>query len=116
MKLTVETLAHAISNFIDSYESTDALTILRDEFRLTDDEIREMGLDYLFDFAEEDEPNEEPLKTYNVEYSVQLKHTFEIQAHNSDEAWDIAEEKIPEVSYSDMICELGEYFVSEKKN
>ena len=116
MKLTVETLAHAISNFIDSYESTDALTILRDEFRLSDNEIREMGLDYLFDFAEEDKPEEEPLKTYEVEYNVQLKHTFEIKARNQDEAWDIAEEQIAEISYADMFCENGEYFVTEKKN
>ena len=105
MKLTVETLAHAISNFIDSYESTDALTILRDEFRLSDNEIREMGLDYLFDLAEPDEPDEEPLKTYRFVYHVFLDTTIDVRAHNDEEAEELAEAEVSELA----ITELNEY-------
>ena len=63
---------HAISNFIESYESTDALTILRDEFRLTDDEIREMGLDYLFDLAEQECENISYDSMECMDYSLEL--------------------------------------------
>lgn len=87
MKLTVETLAHAISNFIDSYESTDALTILRDEFRLSDNEIREMGLDYLFDLAE---PNEPEKKTWKVHIRETWEGDFEVEAADWDEAYALA--------------------------
>ena len=93
MKLTAETLAHAISNFIESYESTDALTILRDEFRLTDDEIREMGLDYLFDLAEPDEPDE-PLTEYTFRYTETWTGLFIVEAHDRKEANDLFEKML----------------------
>ena len=87
MKLTVETLAHAISNFIDSYESTDARTILRDEFRLTDNEIRDMGFDYLFDIAEPAEPQK---KKWKVHIRETWEGDFEVEAADWDEAYALA--------------------------
>lgn len=90
MKLTSDRLIHAIANQIDPYESSDALTILREEYGFTDDEIREMGFDYLFDLAGEPEPNEPPKKKYTVRIREVWTGTFEVEASDDDEAFELA--------------------------
>lgn len=93
MKLTTERLIHAISNQIDGYTAEDALTILRDEYGFTDDEIRALGLDYLFDIAEPDEPNE-PLEEFTFVYMEEWRGLFTIPAHSREEATDLFEKQL----------------------
>lgn len=90
MKLTAERLIHAISNQIDSYTAEDALTILRDEYGFTDDEIRALGLDYLFDIAEPNEPDELEKKTWKVHVRETWEGDFEVEAADWDEAYALA--------------------------
>lgn len=90
MKLTTERLIHAISNQIDGYTAEDALTILRDEYGFTDDEIRALGLDYLFDIAEPNEPNEPEKKTWKVHIRETWEGDFEVEAADWEEAYALA--------------------------
>lgn len=90
MKLTTDRLIHAISNQIDGYTAEDALTILRDEYGFTDDEIRALGLDYLFDIAEPNEPNEPEKKTWKVHVRETWEGDFEVEAADWDEAYALA--------------------------
>lgn len=90
MKLTAERLVKAIFNQIDGYESSDALKILRDDYGFSDDEIRDMGLDYLFD-CEESNETDEPLKEYTFLYTESMSGTFTVKAHSEDEAWERVE-------------------------
>lgn len=94
MKLTAERLIHAISNQIDSYTSEDALNILRDEYGFDDDEIREMGFDYLF--PEEEEPNEPPAPVYDYAfvYRQTWSGVFHVHAHSREEAYKLWEEEM----------------------
>lgn len=90
MKLTTDRLIIAITKQIDPYEPSDGLKILREDYGFTDDEIREMGFDYLFDLTEEPEPKEPPKKTFTVRIVEQWAGTFEIEAKDEDEAYDLA--------------------------
>lgn len=94
MKLTADRLIHAISNQIDGYTAEDALTVLRDEYGFTDDEIRALGLDYLFDLVEPDEPNEEPLEEFRFCYTETWTGVFTVSAHNREEAIDLFEKQL----------------------
>lgn len=111
MKLTTERLIHAISNQIDSYTAEDALTILRDEYGFTDDEIRALGLDYLFDIAEPDEPNEPEKKIWKVHVRETFEGDFEVEAADYDEAYDLAcnlEYSFEDLGYTDREVEVEE--------
>ena len=93
-ELTTDRLIHAINNQLEGYTAEDALNILRDEYRFTDDEIRALGLDYLFDLTEPDEPtepDEEPLKEYEIIYWEKLAQRIVIPAHSEEEAKTIFE-------------------------
>lgn len=97
MKLTTERLIHAISNQIDGYTSEDALNILRDEYGFDDEEIHEMGFDYLFDFVE---PNEteppEPVYDYAFVYRQTWSGVFHVHAHNKEEAMELWQKEMDE--------------------
>lgn len=93
MKLTADRLIHAISNQIDGYTAEDALTILRDEYGFTDDEIRALGFDYLFDIAEPNEPDES-LEEFTFVYMEEWRGLFTIPAHNREEAKDLFEKQL----------------------
>lgn len=104
MKLTADRLIHAINNSIEGYESSDALKILRTDFGFTDDEIRAMGFDYLFDLAEPNEPEEEPLKEFSFVYHAYMDTVVTVEAHNEEEAEDLAEKECENICYVDMEC------------
>lgn len=111
MKLTAERLIHAISNQIDGYTAEDALTILRDEYGFTDDEIRALGLDYLFDIAEPNEPNEPEKKTWKVHVRETWEGDFEVEAADWDEAYALAcdlEYASDDLNYTNRIVEVKE--------
>ena len=85
-ELTADRLIHAINNQLEGYTAEDALHILQNEYGFTDDEIRALGLDYLFDLVEPDEPEEEPLKEYEIFYWEKLAQEIVIPAHSKEEA------------------------------
>lgn len=93
MKLTADRLIHAINNSIEGYESSDALRILRDDYGFTDDEIRALGLDYLFDLVEPAEP-EEPLEEFTFVYMEEWRGLFTIPAHSREEATNLFEKQL----------------------
>lgn len=105
-ELTAERLIHAINNSIEGYESSDALNILRKALGFTDDEIRALGLDYLFDLAEPDEPDEPPMKEYEIFYWEKLASRFVIPAHSPEEAAEIFERDYlnPGIDVYDLEC------------
>lgn len=96
MKLTSERLIHAIANQIEPYESSDALKILRDDYGFTDEEIREMGFDYLFDLESNEEPEEKPLKKYEFLYTESWSTVYTVYAHDENEAWKMTEDIVPD--------------------
>lgn len=104
MKLTADRLIHAINNSIEGYESSGALKILRTDFGFTDDEIRALGLDYLFDLVEPDEPDEEPLKEFSFIYHAYMDTVVTVEARNEKEAETLAEKECENICYVDMEC------------
>lgn len=86
-ELTADRLIHAINNSIEGYESSDALKILRTDFGFTDFEILQLGLEYLFHLAEEDEPEK---KTWKVHVREMWEGDFEVEAADEDEAYALA--------------------------
>lgn len=93
-ELTADRLIHAINNQLESYTAEDALDILRNEYRFTDNEIRAMGLDYLFDLVEPDEPDEEPLEEFTFVYMEEWRGLFTIPAHSRQEATNLFEKQL----------------------
>lgn len=93
MKLTADRLIHAINNSIEGYEASDALKILRTDFGFTDFEILQLGLEYLFHLAEEDEP-EEPLEEFTFVYMEEWRGLFTIPAHSREEATNLFEKQL----------------------
>lgn len=104
MKLTVDRLIHAINNQLEGYTAEDALNILRTDYGFTDDEIRAMGFDYLFDLAEQNEPEEEPLKEFSFVYHAFMDTVVTVEAHNEEEAENLAEKECENICYVDMEC------------
>ena len=92
-ELTADRLIHAINNQLEGYTAEDALAILQDEYRFTDDEIRAMGFDYLFDLVEPDEP-EEPLEEFRFSYTETWTGVFTVSAHNREEAINLFEKQL----------------------
>lgn len=92
--LTADRLIHAINNSIKGHERSDALNILRDDYGFNDDEIRALGLDYLFDLAEPNEPDEEPLEEFRFCYTETWAGIFTVSAHNREEAIDLFEKQL----------------------
>lgn len=89
-ELTADRLIHAINDHLNAYTAEDALDILRNEYRFTDDEIRAMGFAYLFDLVEPDEPNEPEKKTWKVHIRETWEGDFEVEAADWDEAYALA--------------------------
>ena len=106
-ELTADRLIHAINNQLEGYTAEDALDILQNEYRFTDDEIRAMGFDYLFDLTEPDEPTEPPKKKWKVHVREIYEGDFEVEAADYDEAYGLAcnlEYSFEDLAYSD--CDL----------
>ena len=113
MKLTSEKLIHGIANLIDPYDSGDALEILHNEFQFTDDEIREMGFDYLFP-EEEPEPDETPKKTFMIHVVETWEGYFPVEAADEEEAYDLACDL--EYNSDELECEDRKYYAYEERS
>lgn len=110
-ELTADRLIHAINDHLDAYTAEDALNILRDEYRFTDDEIRAMGFDYLFDLVESDEPDEPQKKKWKVHIRETWEGDFEVEATDWDEAYILAcdlEYTSDDLNYSNREVEIEE--------
>jgi len=108
ISLTADRLIHAINNSIEGYESSDALNILRTDYGFTDDEIRAMGFDYLFDLAEPEEP---PKKKWKVHVRETFEGDFEVEAADWEEAYALAyclEYGSAELDYTNREIEVEE--------
>ena len=90
MKLTADRLIHAINNQLEGYTAEDALDILQTDYGFTDDEIRAMGFDYLFDLVEPEEPNEPQKKKWKVHVRETWEGDFEVEAADWEEAETLA--------------------------
>ena len=101
-KFNMTKISFGFENLFDRLSDEQALSVLRDDFEFTDDEIRELGLDYLL--PKPNEP-EEPVLIYRFFYHVKLGTRIDIKAHNEEEA-----EELAEAVMSDMaITELEDY-------
>ena len=57
---------------------------------------------YLANSDKEPDESDEPLQTYRFAYHTHLCYTFEVEAHDEDEANEIAEEIVNETPYAEM--------------
>lgn len=71
-------------------ETTAVLDDLRIDFGMTDRDIRDLGLDYLWCDEDETEPNEPQKKKYIVRIREVWTGTFEVEASDDDEAFELA--------------------------
>lgn len=104
-KFDMTKISSGFENLFDRLSDEQALSVLRDDFEFTDDEIRELGLDCLL--PKPDEPNEleEPVLTYRFFYHVKLGTRIDIKAHNEEEAEELAEAVMSDLA----ITELEDY-------
>lgn len=95
MKLNNERLKQAIRAFVDvEMEYSETASVyekLNSDFGLTDDEIKELGFDYLI--PESNKTNEEPLTSYDIRYRELWAGRYTIKAHSKEEAERIFQEK-----------------------
>lgn len=108
-ELTADRLIHAINNQLEGYTAEDALNILRDDYGFTNDEIRAMGFDYMFDLVEPDKPEEPQKKTFRIHVVETWGGIFEVEAADEEEAYDCAADL--EYNSDELSCEDRQYFV-----
>lgn len=98
----------ALVRYIDSqtkrYTVADVYTELREDFGMTNEEIRSLG--YTWPCLYEDEPNEtrEPLRKFHFDFHVSLSTVITVDAHNETEAEELAEDVAENIIYADMGC------------
>lgn len=95
-KFDMTKITSGFENLFDSMTNEKALSILKDTFELTDEEIRELGLDYLL--PEEEELNEPPAPVYDYEflYRQTWSGIFHVYAHNEEEAMELWQKEMDE--------------------
>ena len=104
--------ANAIRAFIESdldvYETAAVYNHLRHDFKLSDEEISDLGFDFLI-------PAPEPKETkiYRFRYVCKLEAYIGVEAHDEEEAETLMEDELAHMSYDDFSEFDGEYELVE---
>ena len=89
-----ETLLRAIQSYAEYYlvehDESDLYDRLSGLFNLSDADLDAIGLAWVIPKSNEPEPNEPPKKTFTVRIVEHWAGTFEIEAKDEDEAYDLA--------------------------
>ena len=104
--------ANAIRTFIESelpkYETAAVYNHLRQSFKLTDEEITDLGFDFLV-------PAPEPKETkiYRFRYVCKMEAYIGVEAHDEEEAETLMEDELAHMSYDNFHEFDGEYELVE---
>lgn len=89
-----ETLIRALHEYVEAeIAATGEVHSVRkvlNAFGLPDETLAEVGLDWMLNDADEPEPNEPPKKKYTVRIREVWTGTFEVEASDDDEAFELA--------------------------
>lgn len=113
-----ETLIRALHEYVDaeldaSGEDVDLVRRLLHSYGLSDETISAVGLDETLPAYDEPEPNEPPKKKYTVRIREIWTGTFEVEASDDDEAFELACNL--EYGVNDLVYTDRDVFVEEKE-
>ena len=110
-----ETLIRALHEYVEAeIAATGEVHSVRkvlNAFGLPDETLSEVGLDWMLNDADEPEPKEPPKKTFSVHVREVWEGTFEVEASDEDEAYNLACDL--EYDYDDLTLSDRDIDVSE---